>query len=97
MAKKRMLEVLDVFLKDLVDTNTLFGGKLVVLGGDFRQTLPIVRYGKKEDFIAQSLLYSTIWNELEKIQLSENTRAKADPASTKSWKWTRKHQLGKQD
>lgn len=64
-----------------MDTNALFGGKVLVLGGDFRQTLPVVGYGKKEDFmIAQSLLCSTIWNELEKLQLSENMRSKIDPA-----------------
>ncbi|XP_060216267.1 uncharacterized protein LOC132643750 [Lycium barbarum] len=80
MAKKRMLEVFDLLLKDLMDTNALFGGKVVVFGGDFRQTLPVVRYGKKEDFIGKSLLYSSIWNELEKLQLSENMKAKTDSA-----------------
>ncbi|XP_070010147.1 uncharacterized protein [Nicotiana sylvestris] len=80
IAKKKMLEVFDVLLKYLMDTNTLFGGKVVVLGGDFRQTLPVMRYGKKEDFISESLLYSSIWNELEKLKLSENMRAKTDPA-----------------
>ncbi|XP_019236379.1 PREDICTED: uncharacterized protein LOC109216658 [Nicotiana attenuata] len=76
MAKKRMLDVFDLLLKDLMDTNMLFGGKVVVFGGDFRQTLPVVRNGKKEDFISESLLYSTIWDELEKLQLSENMRQK---------------------
>ncbi|XP_019228265.1 PREDICTED: uncharacterized protein LOC109209451 [Nicotiana attenuata] len=80
MAKKRMLDVFDLLLKDLMDTNMLFGGKVVVFGGDFRQFLPVVRNGKKEDFINESLLYSTIWDELEKLQLSENMRAKIDPA-----------------
>ncbi|XP_019246007.1 PREDICTED: uncharacterized protein LOC109225707 isoform X1 [Nicotiana attenuata] len=80
MAKKRMLDVFDLLLKDLMDTNILFGGKVVVFGGDFRQTLPVVRNGKKKDFISESLLYSTIWDELEKLQLSENMRAKTDPA-----------------
>ncbi|KAH0767208.1 hypothetical protein KY285_003079 [Solanum tuberosum] len=79
MAKRRMIEVLDLLLKDLINTNVLFGGKVIVLGGDFRQTLPVVQYIKKEDFIAQSLLYSTIWNELEKFHLSENMRARIDP------------------
>ncbi|XP_016497300.1 uncharacterized protein LOC107816128 [Nicotiana tabacum] len=50
MAKRRMLEVFDLLLKDLMNTNALFGGKVVVLGGDFRQTLPVVRYGKKRRF-----------------------------------------------
>ncbi|XP_070005632.1 uncharacterized protein [Nicotiana sylvestris] len=74
-----MLEVFDLLLKDLMNTNVLFGGKVVVLGGDFRQTLPVVRNGKKEDFINESLLYYRIWYELEKLKLSENMRAKIDP------------------
>jgi len=80
MAKRRMLEVFDLLLKDLMNTNALFGEKVVVFGGYFRQTLPVVRYGKKEDFISESLLYSNIWNQLEKLKLSENMRAKMDPA-----------------
>ncbi|XP_070005176.1 uncharacterized protein [Nicotiana sylvestris] len=80
MAKKKMIETFNTLLKDLMNTNRLFGGKVVVFGGDFRQTLPVVRSGKKEDFICESLLYSDIWNDLEKLCLSENMRAKEDPA-----------------
>ncbi|XP_070020629.1 uncharacterized protein [Nicotiana sylvestris] len=80
MAKKRMLYIFDLLLKDLMDTNILFGEKVVVFGVDFRQTLLVVRSGNKEDFINESLLYSTIWDELEKLQLFENMRAKTDPA-----------------
>ncbi|OIT35017.1 hypothetical protein A4A49_62119, partial [Nicotiana attenuata] len=79
MAKKKVIETFDILMKDLMDTNALFGGKVVVFGGDFRQTLPVVRSGKKEDFIQESLLYSKIWNQLEKLQLLENMRAKTDP------------------
>ncbi|XP_049394612.1 uncharacterized protein LOC125858872 [Solanum stenotomum] len=42
MAKRRVIEVLDLLLKDLMNTNVLFGGKVVVLGGDFRQTLSVI-------------------------------------------------------
>ncbi|XP_075097857.1 uncharacterized protein LOC142175176 [Nicotiana tabacum] len=80
MAKKKMIEAFNTLLKDLMNTNILFGGKVVVFGGDFRQTLPVVRSGKKEDFICENLLYSDIWNDLEKLCLSENMRAKEDPA-----------------
>ncbi|KAG5598903.1 hypothetical protein H5410_030273 [Solanum commersonii] len=41
MAKKEMIEALDLLLKDLMETNILFGGKVVVFSGDFRQTLPV--------------------------------------------------------
>ncbi|XP_009761464.1 uncharacterized protein LOC107792386 [Nicotiana tabacum] len=80
MAKKRMIELLDLLLKDLMDSTILFGGKVVVLGGDFMQTLSVVRNGKKDDFINESLLDSHIWEELEWVQLFENMRAIDDPS-----------------
>ncbi|WMV27142.1 hypothetical protein MTR67_020527 [Solanum verrucosum] len=79
MSKKNMIEALDLLMKDLTETNILFGGKVIVFGGDFRQTLPVVRSGKKEDFISESILNSRIWNQLEKLRLSENMRARTDP------------------
>ncbi|KAG5616607.1 hypothetical protein H5410_016431 [Solanum commersonii] len=42
MAKKKMVEAFDLLLRDLMETNTLFGGKIVVFSGDFRQTLPVL-------------------------------------------------------
>ncbi|XP_075104855.1 uncharacterized protein LOC142178935 [Nicotiana tabacum] len=80
MAKKEMVEALDLLLRDLMETTMLFGGKVVVFCGDFRQTLPVVRGGQREDFVRESLLCSEIWHQLEKLQLSENMRAKTDPA-----------------
>ncbi|XP_059285179.1 uncharacterized protein LOC132038543 [Lycium ferocissimum] len=80
MAKKKMVEALDLLLKDLMEHNILFGGKEVVFSSDFRQTLPVVRSGKKEEFIRESLLCFDIWNQLEKLQLTENMRAKTDLA-----------------
>lgn len=50
MAKKNMIEALDALLRDIMDVDTMFGGKVVVFGGDFRQTLPVVRNGKKRRF-----------------------------------------------
>nr|XP_009797051.1 PREDICTED: uncharacterized protein LOC104243546 [Nicotiana sylvestris] len=80
MAKKEMVEALDLLLRDLMETTMLFGGKVVVFSGDFRQTLPVVRGGQREDFVRESLLCSEIWHQLEKLQLFENMRAKTDPA-----------------
>ncbi|CAI9296199.1 unnamed protein product [Lactuca saligna] len=45
MAKRSALEALDDLLQDLMDSTEIFGGKVVVLSGDFRQTLPVVRNG----------------------------------------------------
>ena len=42
MAHKRSLEALDRTLKDLRDNQHIFGGAMILLSGDFRQTLPVV-------------------------------------------------------
>ncbi|XP_060183356.1 uncharacterized protein LOC132613355 [Lycium barbarum] len=36
MARKKLVETFDSLLRDLMGINTLFGGKFVVFGGDFR-------------------------------------------------------------
>ncbi|XP_044592065.1 uncharacterized protein LOC123270186 [Cotesia glomerata] len=41
MAHKRSLEALDRTLKDLRDNN-IFGGAMILLSGDFRQTFPVI-------------------------------------------------------
>ncbi|KAM3238055.1 hypothetical protein P3L10_013085 [Capsicum annuum] len=75
-----MIEALDLLLKDLMETNVLFGGKIVAFSGNFRQTLSVVRSGKREDFVHNSLSCSNIWNQLQKLQLSRNMRAQTDPS-----------------
>lgn len=48
MAKGKTIEAFDLLLKDLMDIKMLFGGKVVIFGGDFRQTLSVVRNEKKK-------------------------------------------------
>nr|XP_027118421.1 uncharacterized protein LOC113735625 [Coffea arabica] len=80
MAKKYAIESLDRFLRDLLSSDHIFGGKIIVFGGDFRQTLPVVRKGQKEDYISASLINSYLWPHLQKIRLTENMRASLDPS-----------------
>ncbi|KAG5537863.1 hypothetical protein RHGRI_025085 [Rhododendron griersonianum] len=80
MAKKQSIEALDYLLRDLTENDTLFGGKVVVLGGDFRQVLPVIPKGTKIDCINASLVRSYIWPALIKFKLKENMRARTDPA-----------------
>ncbi|CAN1162454.1 hypothetical protein LINPERHAP2_LOCUS24514 [Linum perenne] len=51
-----------------------FGGKTILLGGDFRQTLPVVPNGGCEDNINASLPRSSVWNHCTLLQLSINMR-----------------------
>ncbi|CAN1750783.1 ATP-dependent DNA helicase PIF1 [Linum perenne] len=51
-----------------------FGGKTVILGGDFRQTLPIVPNGGREDNLNASLTRSYLWNHCTLLELRTNMR-----------------------
>ncbi|CAB3239872.1 unnamed protein product [Arctia plantaginis] len=42
MAHKRALEALNRTLKDLRNDSRCFGGAMILLSGDFRQTLPVI-------------------------------------------------------
>jgi hypothetical protein len=61
MMHRRAFEVVDCTLRDLMQlddaqaTDKIFGGKIVVLGGDFRQILLVVPKGGREDIVSASL------------------------------------------
>ena len=57
MAHKNCFEAIDRNLQDILqiedprDLEKPFGGKVVVLGGDFRQILPVVKKGRRENIV----------------------------------------------
>ncbi|KAG2684047.1 hypothetical protein I3760_10G061100 [Carya illinoinensis] len=79
MSRKETIEALDRMLKDVNDSELSFGGKVVVFGGDFRQILPVVPKGTRQQQIDASLVSSYLWPTLTKIRLTENMRARLDP------------------
>ncbi|GJZ17269.1 DNA helicase [Tanacetum coccineum] len=59
MNDRRCFEALDITLRDLMNApEILFGGKTVVLGGDFRQTLPVKKGDAIEELIHASIAES---------------------------------------
>ncbi|XP_027180792.1 uncharacterized protein LOC113779417 [Coffea eugenioides] len=82
MAHKASIESVDKLLRDIMDSNDLFGSKVIVLGGDFRQVLPVVTKGSKSEFIDASIVNSYIWPQLRRLHLTENMRARHDPEFT---------------
>uniref|UniRef100_A0A6N2KK71 ATP-dependent DNA helicase n=1 Tax=Salix viminalis TaxID=40686 RepID=A0A6N2KK71_SALVM len=51
-----------------------FGGKTILLGGDFCQILPVIPGGTKEQIINASLTSSTLWSRFNVLTLTENMR-----------------------
>ncbi|XP_022889075.1 uncharacterized protein LOC111404512 [Olea europaea var. sylvestris] len=58
MVNRCAVESVNKMLRDITNCNLPFGGKVIVLGGNFRQILPVVPKGNKEDIIKASMIYS---------------------------------------
>ena len=43
MVKRHAIEALDHTMQDIMGDERAFGGKVMVMGGDFLQLLPVVR------------------------------------------------------
>ena len=54
-------ECIDRSLRDLCSCDLLFGGKVIVFGGDFRLILPVVRHGTQGDVPSACLSRSPLW------------------------------------
>ncbi|GBG85431.1 hypothetical protein CBR_g40073 [Chara braunii] len=72
MSNKFHLEALDITLRDLCNSNLPFGGKVLLLSGDFRQVLPIVKHGSRAQQIDASIKMSPLWKLFEVHCLNEN-------------------------
>jgi len=74
MAHKKALEALHHTLQDLHGNNDLMGGCIVVLAGDFHQTLPIILRSTPTDELSACLKASHFWRYVKKFTLTTNMR-----------------------
>lgn len=74
MAPRYALEIMNKLLQDIMGNQLPFGGKIVVLGGDFRQLLPVNPRGIRSETVNLSIKYSSVWNFFEIYNLTENMR-----------------------
>lgn len=79
MTHRHALELVDRLLQDLMDSELPFGGKVMVLGGDFRQVLPVVRGGTRPQIVNSCIVNSYCWHHFQVLHLSSNMRAAGDP------------------
>ncbi|KAI3709788.1 hypothetical protein L2E82_39554 [Cichorium intybus] len=79
MAHRQAVEAVDRTMQDITNVTLPFGGKIMILGGDFRQVLPVVRRGTRAQIVDSSLRMSPLWPLIIKMRLTINMRALADP------------------
>lgn len=74
MANKKGFEALNRTMQDLKGNNALFGGTLLLLSGDFRQTLPVVPRSTPADELNACLKTSFLWKSVKSMSLELNMR-----------------------
>ncbi|KAI3737233.1 hypothetical protein L2E82_27230 [Cichorium intybus] len=88
MAHKHAFEALDRSLKDILSSDNYnnsqipFGGKVIVFGGDFRQILPVIPNGSRQDIVNASLSSSYIWGNCKVLTLTKNMRLSVESQSS---------------
>jgi len=61
-------------MKDHITCNLVFGGKVVVFGGDFRQILPVIPRGTRSNIVHATINASYLWNHYQVLTLTKNMR-----------------------
>ena len=80
MMHKHAFEAVDRTLRDLMKAvdpaleRCPFGGKVIVFGGDFRQVLPVVQKGGREDIVDACFQRSRLWAHVHVMKLTTNMR-----------------------
>ncbi|PIA37051.1 hypothetical protein AQUCO_03100065v1 [Aquilegia coerulea] len=84
MNHRNAFEAVDRTFRDLMRSSTpsleekVFGGKSIVLGSDFRQTLPVVPKGSRETIVDASISRSYLWSHCRIFKLSINMRLQSE-------------------
>jgi len=81
MHHRHTFEAVDRTLRDILENEDIFGGKIMVFGGDFRQVLPVVVRGTQGQIENACLKNSYIWESVETLRLTQNIRVLQDPAN----------------
>ena len=81
MLHKWLLEAMDRTLIDIMDVEEPFGGKILVLSGDFRQTLPVIPGASSATIVDSAINRSYLWKHFKVLKLEENMRVKTSQDS----------------
>lgn len=84
MAHRHTFEALDRTLRDIKSIkdpaaiHKEFGGITVLLGGDFRQILPVIPQGSRQDTVLATINRSYLWDRRNVCVLGKNMRLKEE-------------------
>ncbi|KAL7132109.1 hypothetical protein ABFS83_12G049200 [Erythranthe nasuta] len=73
---------LDRTMRSILNYEKPFGGKVIVLGGDFRQILPVVLKASRQDIVHATINSSPLWRECRVMRLHKNMRLQLNSSSS---------------
>jgi hypothetical protein len=74
MMHKFAFEAVDRTIRDIMEVDQPFGGMTVLLGGDFRQCLPVIPRAFRASVVSSCLNRSTLWRFFRVLKLTINKR-----------------------
>ncbi|GBM65839.1 hypothetical protein AVEN_12894-1 [Araneus ventricosus] len=75
----------DTLLQDLANCSLPFGGNVILLGGNFRQVLPVVSKGSRSLTVDSCLKKHNLWSKFIKLNLIKNMRALETERKFSNW------------
>ena len=91
MLDRYQLEAMDRTLRDIMNKPDIpFGGKSLVMTGDFRQCLPVLPGASRARTVNASVNQSQLWKHFKVLKLLDNIRVQVngDPVLNEFDKWT---------
>ncbi|KAJ8972644.1 hypothetical protein NQ317_003239 [Molorchus minor] len=85
MVTKTIFKIINAGLKDICNDNRPFANKVVVVGGDFRQTLPVVINGNRATIVNECVKHSLELHNFAQHNLLRNVRAGANQQEFSEW------------
>ncbi|GBM58757.1 hypothetical protein AVEN_179313-1 [Araneus ventricosus] len=85
MTPHHALSAVDRFLRDLMNSDLPFGGKVFVLGGDWRQILPVEVHANRTTIIETCLKNSPLWSTFKQFSLVRTMRTEPDEQDFVDW------------
>lgn len=81
MMHRYCFEALDRTMRDILKSKKSFGGKVVVLGGDFRQILPVLQKASRQEIVHSTINSSPLWKFCKVLLLQRNMRLQTTSSS----------------
>ncbi|KAF4530354.1 hypothetical protein B566_EDAN018479, partial [Ephemera danica] len=86
MAHIDLFQAVNRLLQDLMQNTLPFGGKVILLGGDFKQILPVVKHGSRASCVAALISKCPdLWQHFIILRLTQNMRT--NPAEIEFSNW----------